>query len=164
MPLPSGFAGLDPPSKWPPSRSGPRAEALERPVESLTGVGPVVAKRLAKLGLRRIGDLLRYRPRRYESAVPATADFAPVYPASEEIAPRKLRELVGEALVHARDLPDPLPAEVRERGGLPIKSDALWALHRPRSKSEAERGRRSLAFEELLVLQLGLLRQGRAAE
>jgi hypothetical protein len=25
----------------------------------------------------------------------ATADFAPVYPASEEITPKKLRELVG---------------------------------------------------------------------
>src|SRR6266568_2453280 len=234
MPLPSGFAGLDPPPNWPPSRSVPRPEALERPVDSLKGVGPVVAKRLAKLGLRRVGDLLRYRPRRYESAVPekriadlfgpeevaiageilsvserrrgrlkiltarvaddsgtisatwfnqpwltrqlapgahvrlrgrpgrygfdvrsydlngvaATADFAPIYPASEEIAPRKLRELVGEALEHSRDLSDPLPADVRERGGLPIKADALWALHRPRSKSEAERGRRTLAFEE----------------
>src|SRR5437660_7800456 len=70
MPLPSGFAGLDPPSQWPPPRSGPRPEALERPVESLKGVGPVVAKRLAQLGLERVGDLLLYRPRRYESAVP----------------------------------------------------------------------------------------------
>ena len=28
----------------------------------------------------------------------ATADFAPVYPASEDITPKKLRELVGAAL------------------------------------------------------------------
>src|SRR5437764_11990172 len=68
MPNLRGFAGLDPPERW--SRSGPRPEALERPVESLQGVGPAVAKRLAHLGLRRIADLLLYRPRRYESAVP----------------------------------------------------------------------------------------------
>src|SRR5207237_5029734 len=29
----------------------------------------------------------------------ATADFAPVYPASEEITPKRLRELVGAALL-----------------------------------------------------------------
>jgi len=250
MPLPSGFAGLDPPADWPRSRSGPRPESLERPVDALKGVGPAVSKRLAKLDLRRVGDLLLYRPRRYESAVPevriadlfgaeevaiageilsvserrrgrlkiltarvaddsgtisatwfnqpwltkqlepgthirlrgkpgrygfdvrsydlngvaATADFAPVYPASEEITSKKLRELVGEALVHARDLPDPLPAAVRQEGKLPLKADALWALHRPRSRDEGERGRGSLAFEELLVLQLGLLRQRHGEE
>jgi len=70
MPLPSGFAGLDPPADWPRSRSGPRPESLERPVDALKGVGPAVSKRLAKLDLRRVGDLLLYRPRRYESAVP----------------------------------------------------------------------------------------------
>src|SRR5205814_6700153 len=36
----------------------------------------------------------------------ATADFAPVYPASEEITPKKLRELVGAALPSA--FADPL--------------------------------------------------------
>src|SRR5207237_663858 len=39
----------------------------------------------------------------------ATADFAPVYPASEEITPKKLRELVEAALPHARAFPDALP-------------------------------------------------------
>ena len=219
-------------------------------MDVLAGVGPAVQKRLAKLGLRTLGDLLRYRPRRYESPAPerriadlfgdedvaiageilsvserrrgrlkiltarvadgsgtisatwfnqpwlarqlqpgkhvrlrgrpgrygfdvrsfdlngvvATADFAPVYPASEEVTPKKLREVVGAALVHARDLPDPLPAELKQREGLPLRADALWALHRPRSKEEAEAGRRRLAFEELLVLQLGLLRRHRGEE
>src|SRR5207248_470405 len=78
----------------------------------------------------------------------------PVYPASEEVTPKKLRELVGAALPRA--LEDPLPAGVQD--GLPTRIDALWALHRPRSLDEAERGRRRLAFDELLLLQVGLAR------
>jgi len=249
--LPAGFAGLDPPAEWPPTRGAARPEQLERPLDSLAGVGPALKRKLGKLGLRTIGDLLRHRPRRYEAAAPerriadlfgteevaiagevrrtsvrrpsrrlaivkarvadesgeidavwfnqvwladrlqpgtrvrlrgqlrrnefnvrsydlngvtATADFAPVYPASEEVLPKKLRELVAAALPHARDHPDPLPAGLKQREQLPLRSDALWALHRPRSAEEAERGRRRLAFEELLVLQLGLLRRGRGRE
>ena len=90
----------------------------------------------------------------------ATADFAPVYPASEEITAKKLRELVGAAL--PRSLADPLPARVQ--AGLPTRVDALWAVHRPRSLEEAEVGRRRLAFDELLLLQVGLARLRRERE
>ena len=61
-----GFAGMDPPDRWPRPRSAPRPEALAAGVETLPRVGPAVQKRLAKLGLRTIGDLLAHRPRRYE--------------------------------------------------------------------------------------------------
>jgi ATP-dependent DNA helicase RecG len=92
----------------------------------------------------------------------ATADFAPVYPASEEITPKKLRELVGAAL--PRSTLDPLPARLKERERLPQRGDALWALHRPRSREEAEQGRARLAFDELLVLQVGLAARRRERE
>jgi ATP-dependent DNA helicase RecG len=92
----------------------------------------------------------------------ATADFAPVYPASEEITAKKLRELVGAAL--PRSLADPLPAALKQAEALPPRVDALWALHRPRSLEEAETGRRRLAFEELLLLQVGLALQRRERE
>src|SRR6185295_11607097 len=42
----------------------------EAPVDSLSGVGPTLDKRLAKLGLRTLRDLLEHRPHRYEAAVP----------------------------------------------------------------------------------------------
>ncbi len=219
-------------------------------METLPGVGPTVAKKLATLGLRTIGDLLGHRPHRYEAAAPevriadllageeevaitgevvrtsvrrprprlaivqakiadssgeitavwfnqawlvdklrpgtrvrlrgqlrrnefnvrsydlngasSTADFAPVYPASEEITPKKLRELVGKALAHARDDPDALPAHLGDE--MPIRADALTALHQPRNLDDAERGRRRLAFDELLVLQVGLARRRRSRE
>ena len=56
--LPVGFAGVDPPPRWPRPRSAPRPEALEAGVETLPRVGPAVRGRLAKLGLRTVGDLL----------------------------------------------------------------------------------------------------------
>ncbi len=91
--------------------------------------------------------------------VSATADFAPVYPASEEMPPKRLRALVDQALERVRDIPDPLPAELKTRRALPLKADALHALHRPRSLDEASCAHDRLAFEELLVLQLGLARR-----
>jgi ATP-dependent DNA helicase RecG len=94
----------------------------------------------------------------------ATADFAPVYHASEEITPKKLRELVSAALTHSRDYWDPLPAELRARENLPLKADALHALHQPGSLEEAELGRRRLAFDELLMLQVGIARRVRERE
>jgi ATP-dependent DNA helicase RecG len=122
-----------------------------------------LAERLrAGLRVRLRGQLRRseFHVRAYDlDGVESTADFAPVYPASEEIAPKKLRELVGAVLPHAADYWDPLPAELRERRGLPLKPDALHALHRPRSLEEAECGRRRLAFDELLALQIGLARR-----
>jgi ATP-dependent DNA helicase RecG len=242
------FAGLDQPAAWPAPRGRPRPERLARELDVLPGVGAALKKRLAKLGLRTLGDLLEHAPRRYESAADevaiaqlggadevviigevlnvsarrrgrlrivtarvsdgtasvaatwfnqpwleeqlrpglrvrlrgkpgrygfdvrsydlgdgdATADFAPVYPASEEITPKRLRTLVGHALGHVVDYADPLPAELRARESLPLKRDALFALHKPVSEAEAETARRRLAFEELLLLQLGIAR--RAAE
>src|SRR5687767_4904073 len=69
--LPAGFGGLDAPDAWPRPRSIVRLERLEAPVESLYGVGPTLARRLARIGIERVGDLLWQRPRRYEEPVPA---------------------------------------------------------------------------------------------
>jgi ATP-dependent DNA helicase RecG len=230
----------------------PRPERLELSIDALSGVGPTVKRRLAKLALGTVGDALEYRPHRYEPAAPerritelfgedeaviagevrstrlqrarrlklvkarvadetgeitavwfnqawladrlvpgmrvrlrgslrgrefavrsydlngvsSTADFAPVYPATEEVTVKKLREVVGGALAYARDVVDPLPADLKASTGLPGRADALVALHRPRKEADGERARRRLAFDELLVLQLGLARhrQGREEE
>jgi len=115
---------------------------------------------------------LRGRLRRHEFHVKsydigdgtATADFAPIYPATEDVTPKRLRTLVEHALARVRDVPDPLPADVKERERLPLRRDALVALHAPRTPGEAETGRARLAFDELLVLQLGIARAVRARE
>ena len=85
----------------------------------------------------------------------ATADFAPVYRASEQVPSTRLRELVRAALeVHAVDVLDPLPAELE----LPIRRDALSALHFPTDLDEAERARERLALDELVALQIAVAR------
>ena len=84
-----------------------------------------------------------------------TADFAPVYPAGEQIPSARLRELVRHAIAdHGRFLPDGLPAELE----LPLYADALGALHFPADEAQAEAGRRRLALDELVALQLVVAR------
>jgi ATP-dependent DNA helicase RecG len=94
----------------------------------------------------------------------ATADLAPIYPAGEEITSPRMRALADRALELVPNEPDPLPAVLKERERLPRRADALHALHRPRTLEEAEVGRRRLAFDELLLLQLGLARRTRERE
>jgi ATP-dependent DNA helicase RecG len=85
----------------------------------------------------------------------ATADFAPVYAASEELPSWRIRELVRAALEsHARDVVDPLPAEL----DVPLRRDAVAAVHFPADAAEAERARERLALDELVTLQLAVLR------
>ena len=91
--------------------------------------------------------------------VSATADFAPSIPAGEELTPPRLRALVDQALPATRAVPDALPAELGQRLSLPLKGDALHAIHRPQTLEGAETARQRLAFDELLVLQIGLARR-----
>ncbi len=52
--------------KAPPAVSAPLPESgLEAPVQELPGVGPVNARRLARMGIHTIADLLQHFPRRY---------------------------------------------------------------------------------------------------
>src|SRR4029077_4221249 len=87
-----------------------------------------------------------------------TAAFAPVYPASEDLAQKRLRELRTQALAFVRDAAEELPASLLASESPLLTSDALYAVHRPRALDEAEVGRSRLAFDELLVLRLALLR------
>ena len=85
----------------------------------------------------------------------STADFAPVYPASEQVPSWRLRELARAALdAHVGAVRDPLPAELE----LPLRRDALAAIHFPADEAEAEQARRRLALDELLTLQLAVSR------
>src|SRR5260370_19582649 len=64
------FASLDQPPGWPATPRRPQPRRLEAALDSLPGVGATVKRKLAKLGLETVRDLLEHRPRRYEAAAP----------------------------------------------------------------------------------------------
>ena len=52
------FASLDPPQAWPPTRGRPQPQRLELGLDALPGVGVTLKRKLAKLGLETVRDLL----------------------------------------------------------------------------------------------------------
>jgi ATP-dependent DNA helicase RecG len=93
-----------------------------------------------------------------------TEGIVPVYPASEAISTRVLRNLVHALRRTARSVADPLPAALRAAERLPTRADAVIAIHAPRSLAEAREARERLVLEELLLMQLGLLLHKNAQE
>jgi ATP-dependent DNA helicase RecG len=81
------------------------------------------------------------------------------YPASEGIDSPRILALMREHRDAIADTLEPLPARVRTAERMPDRPAALTGLHFPGNEGEAEGGRRRLAFEELLLVQLALLRR-----
>jgi len=91
--------------------------------------------------------------------------LVPVYPATEGLTQRALRAIIRDALESAADaVPEVLPEAVRRAHGLVGLREALWAVHFPDDEAAWAAARRRLGFEELFVLQLGVLRQRAALE
>ena len=87
----------------------------------------------------------------------AAGRVLPVYPATEGLSHKLIRGLIERHLESLIALsPEILPDELRVRFNLPTLPDALRAIHHPTSPAEAERGRRRLALDELLDLQIML--------
>ncbi|MEZ4412647.1 MAG: ATP-dependent DNA helicase RecG [Gemmatimonadales bacterium] len=94
-----------------------------------------------------------------EAIAPESGRVLPVYPATEGLSHKMIRSLVDRHLDHLLPLvKDALPASIRSELALPTLVDALRDVHRPATVTDAERGRRRLAFDELFDLQLMLVR------
>jgi ATP-dependent DNA helicase RecG len=87
----------------------------------------------------------------------AQGKVLPVYPATEGLSHKQIRALVNRHLDQLVLLsPEVMPPGLlRQLSLLPV-GEALRAVHRPATLAEAERGRKRLAFDELLDLQLML--------
>ncbi|HUV89330.1 MAG TPA: ATP-dependent DNA helicase RecG [Anaerolineae bacterium] len=89
-----------------------------------------------------------------------TARLVPVYPLTEGVGARWLRRLMKRTVDYwSKRLPDHLPASVRREEGLLDLETAIVQEHFPDHKESLERARYRLCFDELFVLQIGLLRQ-----
>ncbi len=89
-----------------------------------------------------------------------TGRLVPIYPLTEGITSRWLRRLMKRVLDYwAPRLTDHLPQEIRQRAGLMDLTTTLGQIHFPDSQETADQARRRLAFDEFLMIQLGMLRQ-----
>lgn len=77
-----------------------------------------------------------------------------LYPATSKIPTWKVGECANFVLEGLAGLPDPMPAEVRFRIGLPKLLDAYTQVHRPDTVEAAEKGIERLKFDEALALQV----------
>ena len=92
-----------------------------------------------------------------------TGRMVPVYRLTEGLKEGHLRRWLHTAVEGDStrgsvlgELPEPLPAAIRERRGLLGVAAAMREVHFPSSEAQLIEGRRRLAFDELLTLQLGL--------
>ncbi|MCR4403876.1 MAG: ATP-dependent DNA helicase RecG [Candidatus Acetothermia bacterium] len=86
-----------------------------------------------------------------------TGRLVPVYPATEGLPQGALLRLIRENLALYQDeIEELIPEEVRLRLGLLPRREAFFKIHFPESLEEFELARRSLAFEELFLFQIGV--------
>jgi ATP-dependent DNA helicase RecG len=100
-----------------------------------------------------------------EDQAPDSGKVVPVYRVTEGLTVRQIRRLIDDHLDHLLPLvEESFPAAWRQAAGVGPLREALAQAHRPTSAASAEEGRRRLAFDELLLLQLVLARARRLAK
>ncbi len=85
----------------------------------------------------------------------------PIYPAAASAPTWRIAKAVRTVLDPLRedDVPDPIPASVREAHGLGTLLEALRDVHVPADEDAARAAKERLRFEEALVLQTALARR-----
>ena len=91
-----------------------------------------------------------------------TNRIVPVYPLTANITQRWLRKLMYEVVSYwAPRVGDPLPDRTRQSASLLDLPTALQQAHFPTSEADLKAARHRLAFDEIFLLQLGVLQQKR---
>ncbi len=82
----------------------------------------------------------------------------PIYPQTAGMNSRAIEKLIKTAFEYGERVPDPIPVEIRNSYCLMELNDALRNIHFPKNEDMLSEARRRLIFEELFLLELGLLR------
>jgi ATP-dependent DNA helicase RecG len=103
-------------------------------------------------------SMLRPTCERAEGAGDSAGKIVPIYPLTEGLSQSQLRRLIENAfsLGYADALVDPVKPELLVKYGLPRKAEALSEIHFPTDVQKIKRAFRRIAFEEFLLLQVGL--------
>ncbi|MFC2017402.1 ATP-dependent DNA helicase RecG [Chloroflexota bacterium] len=91
-----------------------------------------------------------------------TGRLVPLYPLTQGLRPRQVRKLMKEVIDQwAWQIGDFLPSELKERCNLLELPQAISQAHYPEDEALKAQARVRLAFDELFLLQLGVLSKKR---
>ncbi len=91
-----------------------------------------------------------------------TGRLVPVYPLTQGLYPRQVRRLMKDFIDKwAGDVPEFLPDDIKKRNDLLDLPAAIAQAHYPESETTKDRARVRLAFDELFLLQLGVMSRKR---
>lgn len=86
-----------------------------------------------------------------------TLGITPIYPATADITQNVLRKVIKNLLNSMPPLKEILPQEILKAQQLIPLDKAMRAVHFPRDFFELDQARRRLAFDELFLIQCGLM-------
>lgn len=82
----------------------------------------------------------------------------PIYSATDKLNSKAIAKAVKTALENLEEIPETLNEDIKSKYGLVALDTAIRSIHFPKNNEDAAKARKRLIFEELLVLQLGLLK------
>ncbi|MDP2909959.1 MAG: ATP-dependent DNA helicase RecG [bacterium] len=89
-----------------------------------------------------------------------TGRLVPAYSKTEGLSSKWLRFVLRPILLQLKNgIPETLPLDILKDNNFPTISDALWQVHFPASEKQAEEAKKRFSFEELLLIQLFVLRE-----
>ena len=94
-----------------------------------------------------------------KSEINHTARFVPVYPETKGLTSRRLRYVIRPLLFLADKIADYLPEEIKKRRSLISLGEAISQIHFPASEEAADKAKKRLAFDEIFLIQLFLLKE-----
>ena len=98
-----------------------------------------------------------------EAAAEYATELIPVYPASARLSSWRISQAV-QVVLNILDIgEDPLPEEVRQQHDLWPREMAIRAIHRPQDRSDLQRARKRLKWDEAFVMHAALAQRRMAA-
>ncbi len=84
-------------------------------------------------------------------------ELMPVYPAGGQLSSGRIALIIKKVLPRAKHLiPEILPGDLLADRALMPRADAVAAMHRPEDRDQWGQARRRMAYEECLLMQLGI--------
>ena len=87
-----------------------------------------------------------------------TSKIIPIYPLTEDIKASTLRRIIEAGLISVGEIKETIPEYLLKKYSLVSLNEAIKQIHFPDTFESFHKARRRLVFDELLSMQLGLLK------